>query len=163
MIEQFYCTHEESDQRMVYHISQLPSASNIVICTNDTDVSVILLGLIDSLSHLRIWLDIGVAFNNSWRYVYVNEVAQYIGVRACLAMPSLHGLTGCDYTAVFYRKGKVVPLKKVFFWICTRAFKKSEEKRIFRWTCFITWKICLFSLQYDIYNSKWCKNKYVLK
>ena len=37
-------------------------------------------------------------------------------------MPSLHGLTGCDYTAVFYRKGKVVPLKKVL------SFEFAQER-----------------------------------
>ena len=28
-------------------------------------------------------------------------------------MSGLHALTGCDYTAAFFRKGKVVSLKKV--------------------------------------------------
>lgn len=44
--------------------------------------------------------------------VYINCTDLWIklGVTLCLALPSFHAYTGCDYTAAFFSKGKIRPL-----------------------------------------------------
>ena len=75
-----------------------------------TDVLVVLLIHASSLD-LSIWLDIGLSSNNTRRYIDVSLLAAELGEVYCLALPALHALTGCDYTAAFMRKGKLRPLE----------------------------------------------------
>ena len=42
-VDTMYCTHEESDSRMLFHLKSLSSVSNVVLLTSDTDVLVIAL------------------------------------------------------------------------------------------------------------------------
>lgn len=34
-----------------------------------------------------------------------------LGADLCKALPGFHAFTGCDYTAAFFRKGKIRPFK----------------------------------------------------
>jgi hypothetical protein len=106
-VDNLRCLHEEADTRMVYHIFSLSSTKNIVVKANDTDVLIILLANVWKLNinHL-IWMNI-----KSNNYVDVSSLAAKLGQSLCLALPALHALTGCDYTAAFNRKGKIKPLK----------------------------------------------------
>ena len=45
-----YSTHEEADLRMIFHLNSVTNLSNVVIQTSDTDVLVIALGCIGSMS-----------------------------------------------------------------------------------------------------------------
>lgn len=47
--EEFTCSHEEADTRMLFHLSKLPAPTNVVIRTVDTDVLVIALGAFHNL------------------------------------------------------------------------------------------------------------------
>ena len=45
-----YSTHEEADSRMIFHLNSVTNSSNVVIRTSDTDVLVIALGCMGSMS-----------------------------------------------------------------------------------------------------------------
>ena len=53
----FYSTQEEADPRIKFHLNSVTNPANVVIRTSDTDVSVIALGCMGSMSS-----DINVAF-----------------------------------------------------------------------------------------------------
>lgn len=44
------------------------------------------------------------------RYTDCSAVYKKIGTNVCRALPDLHAFTGCDYTASFYRQGKIKAL-----------------------------------------------------
>ena len=50
--------------------------------------------------------------NNTRRCAHITALANHIGPVLCKALPGYHALTGSDYTAPFFGKGKVNPLKK---------------------------------------------------
>ena len=45
-----YSTHEEAKSRMIFHLNSVTNSSNVVIQTSDTDVLVIALGWMGSMS-----------------------------------------------------------------------------------------------------------------
>lgn len=112
-IEQdYFCTHEEADSRMIFHLKQLNTPVNVVIRTVDTDVLIIALGCMHLLDPgKKVWLEAGLYTKNSLRYISINQLFQHCGESLCRALPGYHAFTGCDYTASFNRKGKVRPLK----------------------------------------------------
>ena len=57
-----YSTHEEADSSMIFHLNSVINPPNVVIRTSDTDVLVIALGCMGSVSS-----DIKVPFV-SWYY-----------------------------------------------------------------------------------------------
>ena len=77
--------------------------------SSDTDVMVILLFYVNNFK-LLVWMDFGHSSDNTRRYVYITDLAKHIGPVLCKALPGYHALTGCDYTAAFLRKGKVMCL-----------------------------------------------------
>ena len=48
--------------------------------------------------------------NNTRRYIDITSLAQQLGQQLCAALPGYHAFTGNDYTASFFRKGKLRPL-----------------------------------------------------
>ncbi len=110
-VPQLICKHEEADARSVWHIRhicQTQPGCNIIIQCDDTDVLVILLAQ-DENAVGHIWMEVGNSTNNTRRYIDVSSLATHLGVDVCNALPGLHAFTGSDYTAAFYRKGKVRP------------------------------------------------------
>ena len=63
----YYAKHEEADTRMIYHVGQLPSETNVVMRTVDADVVVVAIGFFDQLQHKRIWVESGVQSKNNLR------------------------------------------------------------------------------------------------
>lgn len=114
---QFQGHHEEADTLIAYHASQL--RGNLMIRASDTDVMVILLGMLGR--HMttqtvspcsRIIMDCGSG--NKRRYIDVSDIATSLEAKQkglAAAMPGLHAFTGSDFTTSFYRKGKVKPLE----------------------------------------------------
>ena len=108
--------HEEADTLLAFHAAH--TTGNIVIRASDTDVMVVILGMLGrhilnqcEVSYENIIMDCGSG--NSRRYIDVSSIATTLeseqrGLAA--AMPALHAFTGCDITAAFYRKGKLRPL-----------------------------------------------------
>lgn len=109
-------SHEEADTLLSFHVAN--SIGNVMVRASDTDVLVILLGMIGrhmgsqgATTYNRLIMDCGSG--NNRRHIDVVSIATNLessqtGLAA--AMPGLHAMTGCDFTTAFYRKGKVKPL-----------------------------------------------------
>ena len=109
--------HEEADTLIAFHAAN--ACGNVVVRASDTDVLVILLGMIGrhmelptepSYSHIA--MDCGTG--NNRRHINISAIASALektqkGLAA--AIPGLHAFTGSDFTASFYRKGKIKPLE----------------------------------------------------
>jgi hypothetical protein len=111
---EYVCSHVEADTRLVFHLSvlsQITPGQNAVIRANDTDIMVIFL-YYANMVQANIWMDIGHSSNNTRRYIHITALANHLGPVLCKALIGYHALTGCDYTSPFFRKGKVIPLKK---------------------------------------------------
>ena len=116
-----YSNHEEVDSRMFFHVLCLAesysctSDVNVVVRSTDTDSLIIAVGcfqnLLEKHQKLKLWLEMGVETKNALRYVTVNQIYSSLGKLLSSALPALHALFGCDYTAGFYRKGKVRSFK----------------------------------------------------
>ena len=97
----YYAKHEEADTRMIYHIRELPSGTNFVVRTADTDVFVIALRCFHQLQDKRIWVESGVQSKNNLTYISINQLSDQLGEPLCKALPFYHAFTGCDYTSSF--------------------------------------------------------------
>ena len=109
--EQFFSSHEEADNRMFFHLSHPLPGSTVVMRTDDSDSLVIALGFKHFFNALEIWLEAGVQGKNNLRFINVNTIYSELGEALCKALPAYHAFTGCDYTASFFKKAKVRPLK----------------------------------------------------
>jgi hypothetical protein len=61
----------------------------------------------------QVWIEVGLFSYNTQRYINVTKLYEHLGENMCRAMPAYHSFTGSDYTAAFFRKGKITPLKIV--------------------------------------------------
>ena len=109
-VPMYCCGHIEADTRIVYHLCQIKSGSNVVVRASDTDILILLLFFISQLD-LRVWMETGRSSDNTRRYIDINNLANHLGSQVCKALPGLHALTGCDYESSFARKGKIRPLQ----------------------------------------------------
>ncbi|KAK5650795.1 hypothetical protein RI129_001824 [Pyrocoelia pectoralis] len=101
--------HEEADTKAVFFACQMKEDSTIAIRTSDTDIVVIMLANMEHIkASVRIWIDLGVG--NARRYIDISALSAKLGLLVSQALPALHALTGCDYNAAFYRRGKKRPL-----------------------------------------------------
>ncbi|GFY58280.1 uncharacterized protein TNIN_444071 [Trichonephila inaurata madagascariensis] len=76
----------------------------------DSDILIILLGNLDHLNaSLKFWIQWGVG--NHERLISINDLYQDLGISLSKVLPCFHAITGCDYTPVFFRKGKLRPFK----------------------------------------------------
>ena len=122
---------EEADYRVVYHISQLPPPSNVVVRANDTDILVVLLANQGHLPGKSIWMELGLFTTNNLRYVDVSLLANNLGSRLCQSLPGFHAFTGCDYTPSFVCKGKLRPFNLLLKNECAQeALAKLGESEI---------------------------------
>ena len=74
---------------------------------DDTNSLVIALGYEHFFNTLEIWLEAGVQGKNNLWFINVNSIYSELGETVCKAFPVYHALTGCDYTASFFKRGKV--------------------------------------------------------
>lgn len=99
-------SHEEADSRIIYHICQINVDAEVVIRCSDTDILLILLGIMDHLNaSLKLWINLGVGKHE--RFISLNEIYEILGNSLSKALPCFHALTGCNYTPAFFRKGKL--------------------------------------------------------
>ena len=106
-----YAKHEEVHKRMIYHVGQLPSGTNVVVRNVNTNVVVIALGYFHQLQDKRIWVESSVQSKNNLTYISINQLFDQLVEPLCKALTFYHAFTGCDYTSSFNRKGKIKPFK----------------------------------------------------
>ena len=92
----YYAKHDEADTRMIYHVGQLPSGTNVAVRTVNTDVVVIALGCFHKLQDKMIWVESDIQSKNNLRYISINQLFDQLGKPLCKAMPFYHAFTGCD-------------------------------------------------------------------
>ena len=97
---------EETDTLIAFHINNI-SSQNIMVRASDSDVLVILIGVLGQQPPeerpLTI-MDCGAYHNR--RYISVTNIANKLDdSKPCLprAFPAYHAFTGCDFTSAFYR------------------------------------------------------------
>ena len=95
----------------LYLVAHVQEAADITIRSNDTDVLVILLYyMLHTDTQVRVWLDAGLASNNTRRFISINDLVDKIDNDVLIALPGLHAFTGCDYTPSFLSKEKIKPM-----------------------------------------------------
>lgn len=106
------CSHYEADTRIIFHVFNLPINTNVVVRASDTDILIIALGNMHRMSNkISLWIETGLKFKNTLRYLHVNKIYERLGETMSRALPAYHAFTGSDYTASFARKGKVKPFQ----------------------------------------------------
>jgi hypothetical protein len=105
------CTHEEADTRIVIHVRHAVEhgAKTVVVRTVDTDVVVILLGLLSSLFSASGLFKLWVAFGSGkkFRFINVNTVFHHLGPKKAVGILMFHSKTGCDTVSAFNGIGKL--------------------------------------------------------
>ena len=107
--------HEEADTLIGFHASH--TNGTLLIRASDTDVLIIILGMLgrnkrDGIPMKTIIMD--CCSGNQRRYLNVTAIAATLEEKQAglaAALPGLHAFTGCDFTASFFRKGKVKPFE----------------------------------------------------
>ena len=99
------CTHEEADDRMMFHVQDISShrsgPTSITLSSGDTDVFVCL------LYHFTVnWRDLGLqelwlVRNSGMRrsILPLHDICTALGDELTQCLPALHALTGCDTTS----------------------------------------------------------------
>lgn len=107
--------HEEADTRIVFHLHYVmrispSSITNVCVRANDTDIFVNLLYYaLHQQEGQYVWMDVGLNSTNNRRYISIQDICKSVDSDFVEALPALHSFTGSDYTAAFYRKGKIRP------------------------------------------------------
>ena len=101
------CDHEEGNTKIAFHLYDAvkKGATKILVCTVDTDILVILIGLLSNLPpDTQIWIAFGTAKN--FKYYSINAIHQSLGPEKSKALPFFHAFTGSDTTSQFHGKRK---------------------------------------------------------
>ena len=101
------------------HVNTMQPDANVVIRANGTDI---LVTMIYHANHftINISMDVGYNKDNSRRYAHVSKLLEIMEGMS-LALPALHAFPGSDYTASFFRTGKV----KVY--VCVEVSEELQE------------------------------------
>lgn len=105
--------HEEADTLIAFHVRTIHKGA-IMVRSSDTDVLVILIGLVGRSDCRSLIMDYGSG--NHRRYINVSFIAGRLEEKRCgmsEALIGFHALTGCDFTSAFNRLGKVKPFKRL--------------------------------------------------
>ena len=103
------CQSEEADQRVIRHVLNLKATSkykNILACTYDTDVLMLLISYSHLFSSTSIDLICQFGFGDKKKYYCINTIASSIGPDKCKALPFFHAFSGCDTVSSFYGHSK---------------------------------------------------------
>ena len=100
------CTHEEADTRLMIHAldASLRGHRRIKIRTNDTDVIVLALSVVSTLSVDEFWITYGAGKNV--QHMPAHVVASSLGPSKASALPMFHALTGADTVSFLRNRGK---------------------------------------------------------
>ena len=102
--------HEEAVTRMMLHTADCSHIyPRVVVESPDTDVAVLAVYVVTSLSCQQMWMKTGV--RDKLRYIPIHALPQKLGPDLCCLLPAFHSLTGCDTTSGPYMIGKKKSLK----------------------------------------------------
>ncbi|XP_065193404.1 uncharacterized protein LOC135825157 [Sycon ciliatum] len=111
-IPELSCTHEEADTRLLLHSAHATSHGfqSALICSPDTDVAVIAIGLSTSINGQLVFKT-GSA--KKPELVDISALSAKLGPAASEALIGLHAFTGCDSVSAFSGKGKKAALELI--------------------------------------------------
>ena len=118
-IELLYCTHEEADDRITFHVNHAIFSEGfrtVLVCSGDTDVYVSL------LYNFKSWQQYGLQqlwILHNEEVSHVHESIAKLPQTVVNILPALHALSGCDTTS------KVGTKKKAFMAAKTEKNQKS--------------------------------------
>ena len=81
-----------------------PGFEAVVICADDTDVSILCLAFRDNI-HASLFQKCGTQTRT--HVIYISNVAASVGTDVCKALLGMHAFTGCDTVRAFAGKGKI--------------------------------------------------------
>ena len=93
--------------RLAFHLYDAlkKGVTKILVRTVDTDILVILIGLLSNLPpDTQIWIAFGTGKN--FKYYSINAIHQSFGPEKSKTLPFFHAFTGSDTTSQFLGKGK---------------------------------------------------------
>ena len=100
------------EHKDVYYLSTVTTGQNVILRTNDTECLVIRSAVMEKVTQgVNVWIEAGLRSKNTQRYISLNQLYVKLGRTLYKSLPGYNAFTGCDYTASFYRRGKVKPLK----------------------------------------------------
>ena len=82
----------------------LAGRRRFMIQKSDTDVVVLAISIVTTLSACELWVAYGTGKN--LRYVAAHKIALKLGSEKSKALPMFHALTGCDTVSFFAGRGK---------------------------------------------------------
>ena len=89
-----YSHQEEADYRILGHLNDIPSPSNIVVRANDTDLLAILICNQYKFEGKHIWMEVGNFTNTSLRFIDVTLRVENLSVELPKSIPAFHAFTG---------------------------------------------------------------------
>ena len=112
--EEFRCSFEELYSRILFHLSKCCTPSIIVIWTVYTDVFINALGSLYFLwKGIQVWMETGLVTDNTLRYININIILDYFGIKFCMVLSAFCAFSGYDFTFSCNEKSKVRPLKQL--------------------------------------------------
>ena len=109
-VTSFQCQQEELDGRLLLHAAHAAREGYqaVVICSEDTDVFVMLLAYCDKIG-VSLFQKCGTRTRT--RLVDIVKVAASVGVDICRPLIGMHAYTGCDTVSALAGNGKASALK----------------------------------------------------
>ena len=100
------CNHEEADTRLMVHVTDASfcGLQRILIRTNDTDVVVLAISIVNIIQANQLWVLYGTGKHT--RYLPTHTIAATLGPDKASVLPLFHAFTGCDTVSFFGGRGK---------------------------------------------------------
>ena len=102
------CTQEEADTRMIFYavkadlsVKENSVKGRVIIKSKDTDVLVLAIHYHPQMKNVKeLWTEYGktTATKNSHRFIPVHEISEKMSPTSFKTFPSVHSLTGCNFT-----------------------------------------------------------------
>ena len=115
-VQSLHCQHEEADTPIIFQLTKIIAADPqlaVSVRCNDTDVLVLLIYdvmcLKSSTVEPRVWMDVGHSSDNTRHYINICNILAKLDNLVVQALPGIHAITGCDFTASFLGKDKEKP------------------------------------------------------
>ncbi|KAK3731974.1 hypothetical protein QZH41_003373 [Actinostola sp. cb2023] len=147
------CSHEEADTRIMLHAQDACQSGHkkIAIRTNDTDVVVLAISMVNQVNADEIWLAFGTG--KTFRYLAAHQISAELGENKAKALPMFHALTAkLETTRNLFTHWKRFYHNWENYGLATRLKDPANpnENKELRTATFLT---CLGSKALDIFDS----------